>query len=318
MFSLPALKCIRDSFPKSHIASVVRPSMAEVLQSSGLVDEVLPRKGGLNLNKLALIRRLRAGRFDLAVLFSQSAECATLAWLSGTPQRVGFVDTSLGFLLSSCVGFFHPPSTANNLRLVEAIGCTITCRDYSGLIEPTPAQIERANRVLAANGVDPNQPIAALSPATSGRRSVKEWTEEGFAEVGRYLAGHGLKPIILGTRTADNIVKECCDILDLSGKTDLGQVVAILAASRVLVAVDSGILHLGAALRTPVVGLYGSSDPSITGPQGEGHIVLTSQAECSPCLKTECNVGRKCMTDLKPEAVISAVEQILERKADAQ
>jgi len=316
-FSLPALKCVRDSFSDSHIASVVRPSMAEVLESSGLADEVLLRDAGLNLNKLVLLRRLRLGRFDLAVLFSQSAECALLARLSGAPRRVGFVDTSLGFLLTSRVEFHHPPSTANNLRLVEAIGCKITCRDYSGLIKPTAAQVERAHRLLAANGVDEGQPIAALSPGTSGRRSVKEWTDEGFAEVGRYLAKQGLKPIILGTQPTDSIVKEYDGILDLGGKTDLGEVVAILAVSRVLVAVDSGILHLGAALGTPVVGLYGSSDPNVTGPQGEGHVVLTSQAECSPCVKTECSFGRKCMIDLKPEAVISAVERILEYEASA-
>ncbi len=315
-FSLPALKCIRDSFGDSHITSVVRPGLKEVLESSGLPDEVLPRKSGLNLDKIGLIRRLRSGRYDLAVVFSQSAECAILARLSRAPKRVGFVDTSLGFLLTSRVEFHHPPSTVNNLRLIEAIGAEITCRDYSGLIQPTPAQIERANRLLKAHGIEPNQPIAALSPGTSGRRSVKEWTDEGFAEVGRYLARRGLKPVILGTQPAYSIVKECGEILDLSGKTNLGEVVAILAMSSVLVAVDSGVLHLGAAVRTPVVGLYGSSNPKITGPQGEGHIVLTSQADCSPCVKTECSLGRKCMTDLKPDLVISVVEHVLDRKAD--
>jgi len=314
-FSLPALKSILESFPEAHVTSVVRPSLKEVLESSGLPHEVLSRKSGLNLGKLALIRRLRSGRFDLAVAFSQSPECAILARLSGARRRVGFRDTSLGFLLTSRIDFSHPPSTANNLRLVEAIGGKVTCGDYSGLITPTSAQIERANRLLEANGVEIGQPIAALSPGTSGRRSVKEWTDEGFAEVGLHLAKRGLKPIVMGTQQADSIVKDCGDILDLSGKTDLGEVVAILAMSSVLVAVDSGILHLGAAVRTPVVGLYGSSNPKITGPQGGGHVVLTSQAECSPCVKTECSLGRKCMTDLKPELVISVVDHVLDRRA---
>lgn len=236
-----------------------------------------------------------------------------LAWLSRAPRRVGFVDTSLGFLLTSRVEFCHPPSTVNNLRLVEAIGGKVTCRDYSGLIQSTSAQVERANRLLEAHGVRSSDPIAVLSPGTSGRRGVKEWTDEGFAEVGRYLARRGLKPVILGTQAADNIVKQCNEILDMSGKTDLGEVVAILAMASVLVAVDSGVLHLGAAVKTPVVGLYGSSNPAITGPQGEGHIVLTSGAECSPCVKTECSLGRKCMTDLKPELVISVVDHVLDR-----
>ena len=314
-FSLPALKCVRDSFHDSHITSVVRPGLAEVLESSGLPHEILSRKSALNLGKPGLIRRLRAGEYDLATVFSQSAECAMLAYLSRAPKRIGFVNTSLGFLLTSRVEFHHPPSTANNLRLVEAIGAGITCRDYSGLLKPTPDQMNRANRLLEACGIGPDDPIAALSPGTSGRRSVKEWTDEGFAAVGRHLAERGFKPVMLGTQPAYSIIKEYDGILDLSGRTNLGEVVAILARSSVLVAVDSGVLHLGAAARTPVVGLYGSSNPAITGPQGEGHIVLTSGAECSPCVKTECSLARKCMTDLKPEQVIPAIDTIIRNRS---
>lgn len=310
-FSLPALKCIRDSFPDSHITSVVRPGMKEILESTGLPDEVLARKSGVNLDKVRLARSLASGRPDLAIVFSQSAGSALLAYLSGALKRIGFINTSLGFLLTSRLEFNHPPSTINNLRLVEAIGGKITCRDYSGLLKVTSEQAERANRLLAIHGVSPDDAIAVLSPGTSGRRSVKEWTDEGFAAVGRYLSERGIKPIILGTTPACSIVKECGDILDMSGKTNLGEVVAILARSKLLVAVDSGVLHLGAAVGTHVVGLYGSSNPAITGPQGEGHIVLISGTDCSPCVRTECSLARKCMTDLKPKAVFSAVDTLL-------
>lgn len=314
-FSLPALKCIRDSFPDAHITSVVRPGMKEILESTGLVNEVLSRKSGLNIDKFRLARCLASGKPDVAIVFSQSAGSALLAYLSRAPKRIGFINTSLGFLLTSQFEFNHPPSTVNNLRLVEAIGGDITCRDYSGLLKVTAEQSKRANQLLEAHGVGPDDAIAAISPGTSGRRSVKEWTDEGFAAIGKYLFEHGLKPIILGVTPAYNIVKENSAILDLSGKTNLGEVVAILARSKVLIAVDSGVMHLGAAVGTPVVGLYGSSNPAITGPQGEGHIVVTSGADCSPCVRTECSLARKCMIDLKPEAVISAVDTILDREA---
>jgi len=312
-FSLPALKCIRDSFPDSHITSVARPSMKEVLESTGIPDDVLSREMGLNLNKAGLARTLGSGGYDLAIVFSQSAECAMLAYLSRAPKRIGFMDTSLGFLLTSRVEFHHPPSNENNLRLIEAVGCEVTCRDYSGLLKATSEQTQRSKSILEAYGIGPDDPIAALAPGTSGRRGVKEWTDEGFAAVGRHLAERGLKPVILGTVPASNIVQQYDGILDLSGKTNLGEVVAILARSSVLVAVDSGVLHLCAAVGTPVVGLYGSSNPAITGPQGDGHIVLTSGADCSPCIKTECSRLRKCMTDLTADKVISAVDSILSR-----
>jgi len=310
-FSLPALKCIRDSYPDAHITSVARPSGKELLECTGLVDEVLSRRGGFNSQKLGLINRLASEKYDLAIMFSQSAECALLAYLARIPKRIGFMNTSLGFLLTQKVSFQHPPSTENNLRLIEAAGCKITQGDYFGLLKPTVAQNERAEVILQSYGVNLNDKIISFSPGTSGRRRVKEWTDQGFAEVARYFAKKGYKIIILGTVSACNIVEECAEIIDLSGKTNLGEALAILAKSETLVAVDSGILHLCAATGRRVVGLYGPSNPKITGPQGDGHVVLTSNEDCSPCMQTECKYDRKCMTNIDSNAVIAAVESIV-------
>ncbi|MGI6296042.1 MAG: glycosyltransferase family 9 protein [Armatimonadota bacterium] len=313
MFSLPALKSIRDTFPDSHITSVVRPSLQELLEATGILDTVLSRNAGFNLDRVRLIRSLSALKPDVAVVFSQSASCASMAYLSGAPKRVGFENTSMGFLLTTRLPFQHPPSTENNLKLIEAIGAKITCRQYSGLLCATADQIEKGNAVLERFGVQPDEPVAALAPATSSNRSVKEWTNEGFIEVGNYLAKCGFRPVMLGAADQSTIVKEYECILDMRGQTTLGEVTGILQRSKLLVAVDSGLLHLCAAIGTPVIGLYGSSNPAITGPQGDSHIVLTSGADCSPCVKTSCSFGRKCMLDITPSYVISAVDSILGR-----
>lgn len=307
-FSLPALKCLRDSYPDALITSVARPGAKSLLESTGLIDEVLCRNGGVNLDKLALIAAIARRRFDIAVVFSQSAECSALAYFSGAPKRFGFVDTSLGFLLTEQVEFHHPPSTANNLRLVSAVGANITRTEYVGLLKATPEQVAGAEAVLSAHGISPDEPLVTLSPGTSGRRSIKEWTDEGFAEVGEHLTSRGIRVAILGTVPAMGITSLCPSVIDLSGKTSLGEVVGILSKSRALIAVDSGVLHLAGALGTRVIGLYGPSNPGITGPQGPGHIVLTSGEECSPCVRTVCKYGRKCMTNLSADRVISALE----------
>lgn len=313
IFSLPALKCLRDSFPDSSITSVVRPSQMEVLESAGLVDFILPRGSQMNRKKLRLVNHLRSKKYDLAITFSQSAECAFLAYASGAPERVGFINTSMGMLLTRHIDFTHPPSTENNLRLITAIGGKVSKREYSNMLHPTFQQMQRADKILTEHGIGSDEPIVAYAPGTSGRRSIKEWTYEGYAELGRHLTAKGIKVVILGTVPSSNIVEDCSQIIDLSGKTNLGEVVAILHKCKALVAVDSGVLHLGAAVGTSVIGLYGPSDSRITGPQGKGHVVLTSGVDCSPCIKTECAFGRKCMIDLTPEEVISAVEQILSR-----
>ena len=78
-------------------------------------------------------------------------------------------------------------------------------------------------------------------------------------------------------------------------------------------AVDSGVLHLCAAAGGRVVGLYGPSNPLVTGPQGPGHEVVSLELDCSPCVRTDCKLGRRCMAELRPERVIAAVDRVLER-----
>jgi len=311
LFSLPALKCLRTGLPDVFVAGVVRPGARELLECTSLADQVLVRSGGLNLRKLALARQLASSRFDLAISFSQSAECALLAYLSRAPRRIGFVNTSLAGLLTELVQFRHPPSTRNNLHLVQAVGCAITKTDYVGLVTPSPAMLESGERVLARHGVRPDEEIVVLSPGTSGRRRLKEWTDSGFARVANHLAARGVRVVVVGTVPAAGVAQDCPEILDLSGKTSLGDLVGILARCRTLVGVDSGILHLCAALGKPVVGLYGPSDPAVTGPQGDGHVVVSSNADCSPCGQFECRFNRKCMTNIDPAHVIAALDDIL-------
>jgi lipopolysaccharide heptosyltransferase II len=310
-FSLPALKCIRDGMQDAHITSLVRPGAVELIRATGLVDEVIPRPGGFGARKIALGLGLAAHHFDAAIVFSQSGECALLSWLSRTPRRIGFENTTFGSLLTDRLPFKHPPSTENNQRLIEALGCPIISHDYVGLLKSSVDMQDRANGILARHGIAPEDRLVAFSPGTSGRRRLKLWTDSGFAEVGRDLTARGVRVVVLGTTPVTGIAQDCAEIIDLSGQTDLGAVAGILARCETLVAVDSGIMHLAAALGKRVVGLFGPSDPSITGPQGEGHEVVTSGADCAPCNQGECKFDRKCMTELDASMVIGAVDRIL-------
>ncbi len=314
-FSLPALKSLRDHYVGSSITSVVRPSLIDITSGAHLVDDILVRRGGLNRSKATLIDELRRRRFDLAVVFSQSAECAILAYLSGAPRRVGFVNTSAGFLLTGKVAFNHPPSTVNNLRLVESLGCHITKPDYVGLLRATDRQRERSREILRECGVGDSDKIVAFAPGTSGRRAVKEWSDEGYTRLAHRLTADGLGVVILGTHPMEQVTRKVPSVLDLSGRTNLGEALGILDRCRTLVAVDSGILHLSAAMGKHVVGLYGPSDHRITGPQGNGHEIVTTNAECSPCIRVTCEQNRKCMSSMSADLVYEAVCRLLARES---
>lgn len=316
-FSLPALKCIKDSFQDAVITSVVRPGYEKLLASTGLVDDILIRDSRFfSCRKLELIEKLVFGGYDIAVVFSQSLGCSMLSYSTRAPKRIGFINTSLGFLLTKKVDFNHPPSTSNNLRLIDFLGCKKTCDNYAGLIIPTAGQIACAEDLLRQVGVDDGKPIVAFAPGTSGRRSVKEWSGESFAEVGRHLSDRGYTVLVLGTVPAFEIVEKCPQIIDLSGKTNIDCLLGVLSKCKTIVAVDSGILHLAAAVGVRVVGLYGPSNSDITGPQGGGHVVIKSDVECSPCMKTQCDKNRVCMRGVLSDDVIAAVERILDTEND--
>ncbi|MGQ9454510.1 MAG: glycosyltransferase family 9 protein [Armatimonadota bacterium] len=314
MFSLPALRSLRDSLPDARITSVVRPELRELLEWSMLTDRILTRNGKKGLHPLKLALALRKSRYDLTILFSQSAGCAWLAYATGAPRRIGFINTSLGWLLTEHVPFVHPPSTSNNLRLIEALGITPTRTDYSGILRVPQEALDRASRLLAFYGISEFNRLVALAPETSKRRKLKEWTDEGFAEVARHLIKNGFQVVVLGAIPSPRITHICKEVTDTGGKTSIADVAGILAQCKLLIGVDSGIIHLCAAIGKPVIGLYGPTDPKITGPQGKGHTVISLGLECSPCGLSRCNHNRRCMTQIDPNSVIAATEKLLSDK----
>ena len=313
LFSLPALKSVRDAQPDAELVSVVRPGLAGLLKSAGLVDDILLRKGGLNVDKLRLARQLKDRAFDLAVSFSQSADCCLLSRSTGAKRRVGFVGTTLGGHLTEQVEFHHPPSAQNNFRLISACGFPVTSTSYVGVLSPSPAQKAEANDLLSAQGVSESDTVIALAPGSSARRVLKRWSSEGFAQVGAHLAARGFKVVIIQNEPAAEVMSLAPGLIDLGGKTNLVQLMAVLARCSAMVTIDSGVMHLAAAVGTPVVALFGVSNPQISGPQGEGHEIISRNLACSPCQKQTCERGRACMVGIMPETVITAIEAVLAR-----
>jgi ADP-heptose:LPS heptosyltransferase len=310
LFSLPALYNIRQRFPNAHIASVARPTCRELLELSGLVDEIIERPRGSFWTDLGVASVLRRKEFDLAVVFSTSLGMNRLALLSGSRRRIGFNRIPTGFFLTRRVPWTSPPSTKNNLRLVEAIGCPVVKSDYVGIIRPRDSDEAGAEELLASVGMADKQ-FVALGPGTSTGREIKRWSNEGFAEVADCVADKlGIKPVVVGLAGGVEISRLSRNALDLTGNTSLPVLAALLRRARLFIGVDSGVMHLAAAMGVRVVGLFGPSDPEITRPQGEGHAVIQVDLPCRPCLGKTCSLDRICMTQITPEMVFQAAMRV--------
>ncbi|HVF10559.1 MAG TPA: glycosyltransferase family 9 protein [Abditibacteriaceae bacterium] len=315
LFTLPALLALRETFEGALIYALVRPELATLLEGSPLVDEILLRpRGGLSA-QAALMVRLRAHHMDIAVAFSPSRNATLLAWSSGASVRIGFTSAHMEPLLTHGVLQKGPATVETYLDLVRALGCQTRQHDYCGLLRIAPRYRQQADNLLARHGI--TAPFLVAAPEAGGKRSIKEWPAAYWAAALDELAVS--YPIVLaGTRPATAItgLLQARDrVFDCTGRTDLPTLAALCGRARWFIGIDSGPLHLAAAMGIPTVGIFGPSDWCLTGPRGVPHRIARHPVECSPCMLPRCKwTGadeRKCLTLLTPNQVVRAARELV-------
>ena len=146
----------------------------------------------------------------------------------------------------------------------------------------------------------------ALAPGESGRHPYKSWSAAGFVTVAAALRAEWNAKILVVGSARDRLLGEeilagfDARALNLAGRTTPSELAGVLARCDLLIGLDSGPLHLAAAMGRPVVGLFGPTDPARTGPQGPGHQIICHRESCWPCMTPTCQ-DRACMTRITPE-----------------
>jgi len=332
ILSLPALKRARLEFPEARITLLVLPWVAGIYEGCPSVDDIwLYNRQGLHRGlsgKLRLIRELREGRFDAALLFQNAFEAAALTRLAEIPVRAGYDRDGRGWLLSHkvpvdpLVSKLH--QTYYYLDLLEQLlGCARTAQG----LEPKPASQFAAEimpditlavspeRKLAARtrlqsmGVDFNRTVVGVNPGAF-YGSAKRWLSERYATVlDRLIDKRQASVVIFGSPNEVAIAEAIRSGMRsrpviLSGRTKLNELIAMLACCDLFLTNDSGPMHLAAALRVPTLAIFGSTDEVATGPMSPTAVVLNKRVECSPCLLRECPIDHRCMTLITAEEVV--------------
>ena len=324
MFTLPALKALREAYPQAHITSVLRPHLAGLVGESGFVDEILHRPAAPMQAAVGLGLRLRQARPDMAVAFSQSATMALCARLSGARHRVGYADSELAGFLTHRIQVRGIPCPEKVMRLVRGLGIEPDKTDYVGLARLSQEDWEYGDRLLAEQELEGDGPLIALAPGESSSKPYKSWTAEGFMEVAVRLAhDDGARLVVVGAEADRELGYEIIGPIgprqscNLAGRTTPGQLAAVLARCDLLIGIDSGPMHVAAAMARPVVALFGPTDPRRTGPQGEDHEVIFHEQPCwGPCVHPvtpNCD-HRSCMMSITPHEVLAAALRILSRE----
>lgn len=316
IMALPALAALREHLRGEEIHLEAPFSLSALVRLAIPLDGILER--GDDISTSGRIRRLREGRYHRAVLFPNSFRAAWIVWRARIPERCGYTGHWRRWLLSGRVLRKTPANGMHHsefyLELVRSLG-------WTGSGTPPVRLILRDEtlgwaREVVGGGLK-GRPLVGICPgATYG--PAKRWGLSGFVEVASALRDRrDAKVILMGSAQEAAFIQGMSaklgpGVLDMSGRTDSEQLAALLSLCDLVVANDSGPMHLASILGVPVVALFGSTDPLATGPMGP-HRIVKAPVECSPCLRRTCLDGSyRCLEAITPGQVLAAAEALLE------
>jgi lipopolysaccharide heptosyltransferase I len=317
--TLPAVAALRQSFPRVQIDWLVDSKWSPILEGNPDVTKIISIDRRNWRNVLATVRRLRSARYAVALDFQSLYRSAILARLCGAPRRVGF-DKS--YAREGAAAFFYTEKVTpqrlhkveHNLELAESIGAH--ANEIRFWLPTSREAREHVDRILAAHGITD---FFVLSPG--GGWASKCWPAERYGALHRALAErYGWRGVISfgpGERDLAESVQRAACLPGQAGSPeplvelfDLPQLIALLCRAQFLVAADTGPLHLASALGTPVVGLYGPTDPARNGPFSK-HDIVVRNASSEDTTYGRDKTPAPSMLSITGEQVLDAIERRL-------
>jgi lipopolysaccharide heptosyltransferase II len=345
--SLTVARALKRTYPEAEIDLVALPSSAPVASFDPHVFEIIAydpniwrRPRTLLQPKrwrqlLALRKKLRARRYDLAVSV-YGPWAATLAVLSGARRRVGYGSESYpGFMTDSVPGgvpgrWQHGAQLDNRhevdycLGLARAAGATITAEDRIPRLYTDEQTRQETEQLLLDAGMPAGKPLIVCHVNSNNGQS-KRWPIPYWATlIDRLICEVGATVVLSGAPNdlpqVESVMQKTRERANsLAGKTSLPQLIALLQRADLLISGDSGPLHMGVACGTPIIGIYGPTNPALNGPVSPDATILRSDIWCSPCYTgrapADCRFyTTQCMKNILPAQVFAAAQQKLARQ----
>jgi heptosyltransferase I len=349
--TLPVLVKLRARYPEARIDWLITPENADLVRHHPDVSRVIPferkeygrfgRDWAATMAPFRLLSTVRRARYDLVIDLHGQFRSAVVTLATGAPVRIGFdrprrrPETEVarrsadipgqhgwrGAREGAWIAYTHRiliptldvHAVDRYLWLAPMLGLDDRPPDFRIHL---PAEEIRATEDLLRSDGPGGRPLAVLVPGTIWE--TKHWHPESFAQVGRHLIASGFSVAIAGTSRdrirSRTIVEACPGARDLTGRTSVAGLVALIRRAAICVTNDSGSMHVAVAVGTPVVSVFGPTNPVWIGPYGRPHAVVRADVSCSPCyLKKlhDCTKGHRCMREVTPAMVIERVEREL-------
>ena len=321
IMALPALRAVRKRFPDAEIAIVGRPYVGDIYRDQGICDQLIPYDPkGLHAGfsgRERLAAQLRAQKFDVALLLQNAFDAAWLAWRANIPERIGYARDGRSFLLTKAVPLpQHGEVPAHEkfyyLELLRRSGWSDSVLDETFIGLSVPEEKRRsADEHLCKSGVRQGALRIAIGVGAS-YGSAKCWPPPRFAEVANRLQSETDADVILFGTAAEASVSTAISAemrrppVDLTGKTAIADLSALLSQCHLFIGNDSGAMHVAAAVGLPIVAVFGPTDPDGTAPVTPRCSIVQQKPYCSPCFLRHCPTDHRCMTLVTADMVEAA------------
>lgn len=314
VMATPILTDLRRHFPNAEITAMCKTHLADLLKHDAAIDEIFSfsqapygfvrRSSGRDL-----IGKLRTGQYDLGILLTNSFSSAWLFWQGRVAERLGYKARLRSPLLTLAVPW--PVKRRHQVDFYKKLLAPLGIAKSATVprLYLTDKEIAKSRELLYQRGYLLGAPIFGINPGAA-YGSAKCWPPKRFHALALQLLDKNPEAYIVffGDASTADLVKEIVydlppRVVDLAGVTDLRELACLIKECDVLVSNDSGPMHIGDAVGTPLVALFGSTDESMTGPYGQSDSVIHKQVSCSPCFERVCPIDFRCMREISVEEV---------------
>jgi heptosyltransferase-2 len=329
VMSQPLLANLKASYPHCQIDVLASIWVAPIYRACTEVHEVIEaqlehKQLQWGLRK-SLAKQLEKNQYDTCFVLPNSLKSALIPWLANIPLRIGYRGEMRFGLINVAL---DNPSKINRPPMAEHYLALGSALEHQVAIDASkPANPELNISAAAKQSVGTRlqkarineQAVYVLCPGAE-YGVTKRWPTDHFAKVAQQLISNepDAHVILLGSK-GDHILGQSIQtqagnlsqIHNWCGETSLDEAIALIGMSKALISNDSGLMHIGAALKVPQVAIFGSSDPHHTPPLSDKAQVIWLNLPCSPCHKRECPLGHlQCLKDISPENVLSALKTL--------
>ncbi|MGH7823901.1 MAG: glycosyltransferase family 9 protein [Candidatus Binatia bacterium] len=310
--ALPLANLIRRGFPEAFLSWAVEPACFPLVEYYPAVNEIIlfdRRRGWRDF--VPFLKRIRSRRFDLVLDLQRHLKSGVISFFSGAPDRIGFHRSDckeLNWIFNNA----HIPAVGDQVSKLEHY---LKFAEYLG-VETSP--VEWFFRLTADEELGVDKHLAQVGRAYAalfvGSRWVsKQWFPAQIADCARAIQRrHSFDVVLLGSKQDEKAAAEAqaqcgAGVTNLVGQTSLREAIGIISRAKVAIGPDTGLMHISAAVGTPVVSLWGATTPSRNAPYGFGQLAIRGRADCSPCNAKTCPIDRLCMKSIETAEVADKV-----------